>query len=120
MNDERSEVGRQGEERTIRHLVDQGYAILGRNVASKTGEIDIVAEKGDLICFVEVRSRTDTTLGHPAETITEAKRRRIRRTAEHYLVRQGIRDRAIRFDVAAIVWNPKEHEEGFLYFENAF
>jgi len=120
MSDERSDIGRRGEELAARHLVDHGYTILARNVTSKIGEIDIVAEKDGILCFVEVRSRSDTNLGHPAQSINEAKIRKIRRNAEYYLVRHGIRNRPVRFDVATVVWNPKEREEEFLYFENAF
>lgn len=120
MSDNKGDAGRKGEALVIDHLVKQGYTILARNFSSRMGELDIVAERDDILCFVEVRSRNDTLLGHPAETVTEPKIRKIRRTAEYYLLRHGIRNRPLRFDVAAIIWNPKEGETPFTYYENAF
>jgi putative endonuclease len=90
--------------------------IIARNVREKFAEIDIVAEDRDTLCFVEVRTRKDTLLGHPVETITEQKQRSVRRAAEAYLVRHNILNRAIRFDVATIVWSSGEYQ----YLENAF
>jgi Holliday junction resolvase-like predicted endonuclease len=68
------------------------------------------------LCFIEVRTRKDTVLGHPVETVTEQKQRSVRRAAEAYLVRRNILNREIRFDVATIVWSSGE----YLYLENAF
>ena len=90
--------------------------ILDRNVREKFAEIDIVAEDGDTLCFIEVRTRNDTRLGHPAETVTPKKQHQVRRAAEAYLARRGILNRAIRFDVATIVWSSEE----YMYWENAF
>ena len=66
MTDDRGDVGRHGEEIAVSYLVENGYRILGRNITFKVGEIDIVAEKDDVLCFVEVRTRSDTLQGHPA------------------------------------------------------
>ena len=52
------DTGKTGEDRAVRFLEKQGYGILGRNVKSPMGEIDIVANDRGTICFVEVRSRT--------------------------------------------------------------
>ncbi len=90
--------------------------ILDRNVQEKFAEIDIVAEDGDTLCFIEVRTRKDTRLGHPLETITAQKQRSVRRAAEAYLAKRNIINRAVRFDVATIVWESEE----FVYLENAF
>jgi putative endonuclease len=97
-------------------LKERKMRILDRNVREKFAEIDIVAEDGDVLCFIEVRTRQDATLGHPAETITPAKQRSVRRAAEAYLVKRRISSRPIRFDVATIIWSSMNYE----YFENAF
>ena len=109
-------TGLRGEDFVCARLRDKGYLIIERNVREKFGEIDIIAMDGDTLCFIEVRTRRDSVLGHPAETITPAKQRGIRRTAEAYLARRKIAPRPMRFDVATIVWETME----FLYFENAF
>ncbi len=69
-----------------------------------------------MLCFIEVRTRRDTRLGHPAETISSKKQRLIRRAAEAYLVSHPTVPRPIRFDVATIIWESMAFE----YFENAF
>jgi len=120
MTEERIEAGRQGEEMIVQHLVEKGCSILDRNVRYKTGEIDIIADDDGVLCFVEVRTREDTELGHPAETVTGQKKNRIRRAAQMYLMKNRIDDRAMRFDVATIIWNPRPDEEMLEYFENAF
>ena len=109
-------AGRRGEEFVCERLAARGYRILARNVREKFAEIDIVALDGETLCFIEVRTRADDALGHPAETITPAKQRSIRRAAEAFLVKRRVAPRPMRFDVATVVWSRTEFE----YFENAF
>jgi putative endonuclease len=84
-----------------------GYRILETNYRFAGGEIDIVAEEQEVLCFVEVRSRRDANLGHPVETIDPAKQRRLGRAALHYISRRDQEDRELRFDVVGIVYEPK-------------
>ncbi|MFO8070667.1 MAG: YraN family protein [Polyangia bacterium] len=108
--------GRRGEQLVCERLVERGMRILDRNVSERFAELDIVALDGDTLCFVEVRTRSDDALGHPAETITPTKQRKVRRAAEAYLLRHRIGPMPMRIDVATVVWN----EMRFEYFENAF
>lgn len=78
-------IGNEGEDLAANYLVRQGFKIVARNVRYVTGEIDIIARKGRELHFVEVRTRTDTGFLPPLETISSAKKRRIRKTAEMYL-----------------------------------
>jgi putative endonuclease len=110
------ESGRRGEELVCARLVERGMRVLERNVAERFAELDIVAEDGETLCFVEVRTRADDSLGHPAETVDERKQRKIRRAAEAWLARRRMPPRAVRFDVATIIWSTGQ----FDYFENAF
>ena len=110
------EKGSFGEDLVCRKLIENGFVILERNVREKFAEIDIVARDGKTLCFVEVRTRENTLLGHPSETVDLKKQSQVRRAAEAYLVRHRISNTEIRFDVATIVWSEKE----FLYFKNAF
>jgi putative endonuclease len=111
-----TESGRRGEELVCERIAARGFRIVARNVREKFAELDIVAEDGDTLCFIEVRTRSDDLLGHPAETVTLEKQRHIRRAAEAFLVKRRITPRPMRFDVATIVWSRMELE----YFENAF
>ena len=110
------EHGKRGEDYVCERISSEGYSIVDRNFREKFAEIDIVAMNGDVLCFIEVRTRQNTELGHPAETITPAKQQGIRRAAEAYIARKNIAPGPTRFDVATIVWENMEFE----YFENAF
>jgi len=95
--------GDAAEERACRHLEASGLAIVEKNYRTKGGEIDIIARKGDVLVFVEVRSREDAGFGTPEESVTSAKRRRIVVTARDYLSKVPPSSwREARFDVIAI------------------
>lgn len=112
------QAGQKGESLVCKKLQTQGYKIIARNVHEKFAEIDIIARDphSQTMVFIEVRTRQSKRLGHPAETINERKIRHIRRAAEAYLVKHKIRNCAIRFDVATIIWDENRYD----YFENAF
>lgn len=95
--------GDAAEERACRYLEAAGFTIAGKNYRTRGGEIDIVARKGDLLVFVEVRSRGVAGFGTPEETVTPAKRRRVVAAARRYLSTVSPSSwREARFDVIAI------------------
>lgn len=95
--------GAAAEERACRHLEAAGATIVERNFRTKGGEIDIVAREGDVLVFVEVRSREVPDFGTPEESVTPAKRRRIVAAARRYLSDVPASSwREARFDVIAI------------------
>jgi putative endonuclease len=99
---ERQLLGRIGEDLAAGALVARGYAILERRFATERGDIDIVAEDGDTLVFVEVRARATAEFGYAAETVTDAKKRQVARMAAEYLAMKSISNRPCRFDVVAI------------------
>lgn len=99
---ERQILGIVGEEIAARALVSRGYAILERRYRTDYGEIDIVAEDGDAIVFVEVRAKATAEFGSAAESITDGKKRKVSRMAAGYLARHDVGNRPCRFDVVAI------------------
>ncbi|MBQ4650153.1 MAG: YraN family protein [Firmicutes bacterium] len=82
---EKKRVGRLGEELAAALLEERGYRIVMRNFSCKFGEVDIIARKGGLIAFVEVKTRLSEDYGRGRESVTAAKRQRIRWCAEYYL-----------------------------------
>lgn len=99
----RKTQGNAAEDRACRHLEATGFTVVARNFRAKGGEIDIVARKGDLLAFVEVRSREDADFGRPEESVTAAKRRRIVSAARRYLSDVPASSwREARFDVIAV------------------
>jgi len=98
----RRQIGEWGEAVALRHLESTGYRIRARNWRTPEGEVDIVAEDGDTIVFVEVKARTTRNFGWPEESITSAKRRRLQRVAWAYLEAHEMLDAIWRIDVIAI------------------
>ena len=120
MND-RKERGDWGEERAARYLRLRGYRILERNFRCRQGEIDIIARKGNIVAFVEVKQRKDASHGEAREFVTLSKQRRILSAAELWLVKTGC-ELQPRFDVIEI-YAPQGTETLFPkinHLENAF
>jgi putative endonuclease len=99
----RRAAGLAAEERACGHLAGEGFAVLERNFRAPGGEIDIVARRGDLLVFVEVRSREDSGFGSPEETVDRRKRLRVVAAARRYLSTAPPDSwREARFDVIAV------------------
>jgi len=98
----KQELGLIGEELAAAALLERGYAILATRYRTERGEIDIVAQEGTTLVFVEVRARADAECGLAAESVTESKRRKVSRMAAEYLAVNHITGQACRFDVVAI------------------
>ena len=100
--DTKIQRGASAEDLATKLLVAAGYQIVERNFRCKAGELDIVARDGDVLVFVEVRSRSDDEHGSAAETIRRSKQRRVARVAAHYLAMVEPVFEQCRFDVVAI------------------
>jgi putative endonuclease len=95
-------VGQEWEGLAERKLEAAGYRIRERNYRTRVGEIDFIAEEGDVLCFVEVKARRSARFGLPEEAVNAEKQRRIFRAAQAYLQREHLEKRRCRFDVVAI------------------
>ena len=82
---ERGELGRWGEELAARHLARRGWRILARNFRSGPREVDLVARRGSVLAFVEVKTRRGTAFGHPLDAITRRKRAEVTAAARGWL-----------------------------------
>lgn len=97
------EFGRRGERAAARFLERRGYQILERNWTCPAGEADIIALDGDTVVFVEVKTRSNTIMGFPAEAVDEAKRSRYEKIAAFYLAETTFVDVPVRFDVVGLL-----------------
>ncbi|MCL2011480.1 MAG: YraN family protein [Cystobacterineae bacterium] len=95
--------GREAEETARRFLEARGYVVLEQNFCCRAGELDLVVQKDNLICFVEVRMRSRSKVCFPLQTITLKKQRRIVLAAMKFLQRHSCAGRALRFDVVSIL-----------------
>ena len=106
--EQRRAFGDAAEQLVVEHLEREGYVVRDRNAACRLGEVDIVAEKDDVLCFVEVRMRSHGAQGDPALTVSHAKQRKVVRAAMYWLQRHRLFERMIRFDVASVVGRGRE------------
>jgi putative endonuclease len=100
--DHRSTIGAIGELLAIKALKKKGYKIIERNYRSKFGEIDIVAQEGRTLAFVEVKTRRTARFGGPKTAVTPGKQRKISMVALEYLKKTGQVNEKARFDVVAV------------------
>lgn len=89
-----------------------GYEVLARNWRCTEGELDLVCRNGDTIVVCEVKTRRTAAFGTPAEAVTWAKQRRVRRLGARWLREHGVRCRVVRFDVASVTGSRLEVLEG--------
>jgi putative endonuclease len=102
----RQRLGDLGERAAEDLLAASGYRIVARKHRCPRGEVDLVAEQGDLLVFVEVRTRATAAFGTPEETVGAAKQQRLVRAARDFLARWRGPPRGARFDVVAVVDQP--------------
>jgi len=117
---EKKRTGNQAEELARRYLSARGLSFCVGNFQCKSGEIDLIMKQEDMLVFVEVRYRADTTHGTPLETVTQGKQRKLIRTANYFLQQHfGNRWPACRFDVIGIN-GPLDESPHIQWIENAF
>lgn len=79
-------TGRVGETYAVSFLKEHKYTIVSTNFRSKFGEIDVIATDGDQLVFVEVKTRSSTVFGTPADAITPKKLRSVIKAAEYFIL----------------------------------
>lgn len=95
-------LGRWGEHHAARFLERRGWRVLCRNYRFGRREVDLVVRRGELLVFVEVKTRAGEGFGDPTEAITWRKRREIEAVAAHFLATRGMTEMAVRFDAVAV------------------
>jgi putative endonuclease len=97
-----AETGAYGERVAAVFLRRHGYKVLTRNYKTTRGEIDLVCRHGDVLVFVEVKTRAEVDLVRPAEAIDAAKEEALRQTARRYLELLDREDVTYRFDAVEV------------------
>ncbi len=98
----RARLGSWGEQLAGRFLQEQGYRILATNYRCAHGEVDIVAQEGEELVFVEVRTRRAGMFGGPEESLTQRKLQRLLATCQHYVQQHGQEETAWRVDLISV------------------
>lgn len=106
-------LGKSGEALAARTIEEAGLAVIQQNYRCPKGEMDIIALDGEILVFIEVRTRSSAYRGWGEESITHGKARRLQAIAAYYVLQRGYSSwPSLRFDVIAIRWqegNPEIH-----------
>lgn len=113
INGENRKLGFWGEGKAAAYLKRQGYKILERNFKCPYGEVDIIAQREDVLAFIEVKTRKNDNFGEPNEAVDERRKARYRNCVRFYFSGREI-DLTVRFDVIEV------KKEGLNHIENAF
>lgn len=97
------DTGELGEDLATKFLNKQKFSIITRNYRLNNGEIDIIAEDGDDLVFVEVKTRSSIKFGTPAEAVNFLKQQQIIRVAQEYISQHNLFHKNIRFDVITVL-----------------
>jgi putative endonuclease len=100
--DSRRSFGQEGESAAEQYLRHKGYRIVARNLRSPLGELDLVAEDGRVLVFVEVKARRTGAFGGAIYAVHQRKQEKLIQLAALYLARHHIKDRLCRFDVVLL------------------
>ncbi|MHB0866953.1 MAG: YraN family protein [Thermoleophilia bacterium] len=122
--DPRRGRGQAGETLARRHLEAYGYDIIQTNFRTRYGEIDIIARKGELVAFIEVKARRNSRCGEPFEAVGPRKQNQIRRLARMWVAAHqsdsSFRQCVFRFDVIGIMLDDEDGAVQLQHMEDAF
>lgn len=104
---DKDELGRRGEDLAVRYLQDHGVVVLSRNWRCRAGELDVVGVHGERLVVCEVKTRSGTRFGQPAEAVDGRKIARIRKVTHAWLAAHHVGGWTdVRFDVCAVLMEP--------------
>jgi len=115
----RQELGQRGEDIACRYLEKNGYKIIARRFRYRRAEIDIIARKGSILVFIEVKTRRHDEFGYPEESVRKAKKEKLREAALGFLSEKRERSSDYRFDILSILLK-SEREYEIAHFEDVF
>lgn len=115
-----NDLGKKGEQLAIDYLVNKGYVILEKNYRFLKAEVDIIAQKDEVLAAIEVKTRSTAYFGNPEEFVNIKKIKLLLSAIDNYVIEKDL-DVDVRFDIIAIIHqknNTKiEHlEDAFLHF----
>ncbi len=112
-------VGHEAETMAADFLQDQGYRIINRNWRCRWGELDLIAQEGETLVFIEVKARSSHDFGSPEESLTRTKQRKLLKAAWQYLQSANMLESEWRFDLIAIDLNSDREASGIHHYRHA-
>ena len=114
-------AGRWGEDLGATFLKNGGMKILGKRVhVGKKDEIDVLARDGEILVFVEVKTRRSEDFGRPISAVDRDKQYRLSRAAVRYMEKMKNKPAYFRFDVIEVIGEPGDEEPEIRHIPNAF
>jgi len=115
-----NELGKKGEQLAVNYLVENGYDILERNYRFNKAEVDIIAQKEDVLAIIEVKTRSTADFGNPQDFVKPKQIQNLVKAVDEYVTINSL-DVDVRFDIIAIVKEKKEFkiehlEDAFFFF----
>lgn len=109
-------LGRIGEKSAGKYLRKKGYKIIEKNYTTKIGEVDLIALYGDLLVFIEVKTRSSTAYGNPGDAVDYFKQKKYVLLAKEYLMlKKEYREKPVRFDVVEVLNGEINHIESAFF-----
>lgn len=115
-----NELGKKGEQLAIEYLIKKGYTIRDKNWRFQKAEVDIIAQKENILAVVEVKTRSTDYFGNPQDFVNPKKIKLLVTAINEYVISKNL-DVEVRFDIIGIIKTKKETkiehlEDAFLYF----
>ncbi len=111
---EKRKLGFKGEGKAARYLKKRGYKIIKRNYKCPFGEIDIIAEQGGVVAFIEVKTRTGDYFGEPNQAVNRLRMTRYKNSARFFFAHKTV-DCTVRFDIVEVTGKGVNHIENAFY-----
>ncbi|WP_027879576.1 MULTISPECIES: YraN family protein [Mesoflavibacter] len=115
-----NQLGKKGEQLAVDFLIENGYDIVERNYRFNKAEVDIIAQKEDVLAIIEVKTRSTTDFGNPQDFVKPKQIKNLVKAVDEYVTVNNL-EVDVRFDIIAIVKEEKqfniEHlEDAFFFF----
>ena len=113
-------IGDYGENIAETYLINNGYTLLQRNFKCKSGEIDLICLNGNILCFIEVKSRFFNLYGIPCEAVTYSKIKRIINSSNYFMYIKNLYNYYVRFDIVEVYLNTETTQYKLNHIKDAF
>lgn len=115
-----NQLGKKGEQLAVDFLIENGYDIVERNYRFNKAEVDIIAQKEDVLAIIEVKTRSTTDFGNPQDFVKPKQIKNLVKAVDEYVTVNNL-EVDVRFDIIAIVKEKKEFkiehlEDAFFFF----
>jgi putative endonuclease len=108
-------IGKLGEEIAVRFLKSKGFKILDQNIYFRVGEIDILAEKDNVLRFIEVKTRTNLKFGFPEEGVTDIKKEHLEAAIDCYVAENNVKQECV-LEIISVFLDLKKKKAYIKYF----